>query len=188
MTQRVCEIGECDRPHVARGLCGGHYKRFEEGRPLEGPIRRIGVAFWDGVDTSGGLDACWPWTRGLSHGYGQVGRATYGHGLAHRVVYEMAHGPIPDGMVIRHACDNPPCCNPLHLIGGSTADNVADKVSRGRQPRGEKNGAAKLTDAQVADIRDAVAQGAKHREVAERFAISTKYVSEIITFKKRGEL
>ena len=47
----------------------------------------------------------------------------------------MAHGYVPE--VVRHACDNPPCCNPLHLLGGTHADNVADKVRRGRVPRGE---------------------------------------------------
>jgi len=64
-------------------------------------------------------------------GYGLVsegGRAK----LAHRVVWEHHHGPIPDGMMVRHTCDNPPCCRVDHLIVGTALQNSADMVARGR--------------------------------------------------------
>lgn len=51
---------------------------------------------------------------------------------AHRLVYTMSHGPIPEGMVVRHTCDNPACENPNHLIIGTQRDNIQDTMDRGR--------------------------------------------------------
>lgn len=79
---------------------------------------------------------CWLWTgtprRPVEGDYGTIwvgGRQL----LAHRHAYEMWVGPIPDWAdALRHTCDNPPCCNPAHLIPGTHADNVRDAVERGR--------------------------------------------------------
>lgn len=59
-------------------------------------------------------------------GYGRVmiNMVKYG---AHRLAYELANGPIPDGYVVRHKCDNPSCINPSHLEVGTQADNIKDK-------------------------------------------------------------
>lgn len=89
--------------------------------------------FWAKVDTSGGPDACWPWTgsRQGRGGYGIVewrGRPT----RAHRLAYTLAVGTIPDGLYICHRCDVPACCNPIHLYAGTQFDNMRDCVERGR--------------------------------------------------------
>jgi hypothetical protein len=72
----------------------------------------------------------------------QGNRQAKGHGrlnyhtrkvLAHRLAWELTHGPIPDGMLVCHHCDNPPCCNPLHLYVGTHKDNTGDAMRRGRQ-------------------------------------------------------
>ena len=70
-----------------------------------------------------------------------------------RILYERFVGPIPDGYVIRHKCDNPRCINIEHLIAGTHAQNVRDRVERGRSAIGEKNGRSKLTEQQVKEIK-----------------------------------
>lgn len=71
----------------------------------------------------------------------------------YRFVYEASNGPIPLGMHIRHTCDEPRCINPEHLETGTHADNMRDKIERGRQSRGERVNTVKLTPDQVRAIR-----------------------------------
>ena len=75
---------------------------------------------------------CIPWEAGCDfYGYGRTtinGRRT----RAHRLMWELINGPIPDGMFVLHSCDNPPCVNPLHLRVGTHVDNMADVRDRGR--------------------------------------------------------
>ena len=63
------------------------------------------------------------------------GEGNSGTVYLHRTVWE-AHNaePIPEGMYIRHTCDNPACCNPNHLVLGTPKDNVDDMFERGRNP------------------------------------------------------
>jgi HNH endonuclease len=103
----------------------------------------IEVRFWRKVAR---LDenSCWLWLAGTNNrGYGQLGGERVGsHVLAHRISYQLRYGPIPDGLQVMHKCDTPRCCNPKHLALGTNADNSADKVSKGRQARGESHGLA----------------------------------------------
>lgn len=74
---------------------------------------------------------CWEWKGSLAKGYGQF-KVHGWTSRAHRVAYEIARGPIPDGMGVLHSCDNPRCVNPYHLRVGTHQDNMDDKRIRGR--------------------------------------------------------
>lgn len=121
----------------------------------------IESSFWARVDKSSG---CWLWTAGKQKaGYGALwwsGKPT----TAHRVAWELAHGPIPAGLFVCHHCDNRPCCNPAHLFVGTQADNMRDMNAKGRHgkvksgpntPRGEAHPRAVLTDDIVRRLRAA---------------------------------
>jgi hypothetical protein len=93
--------------------------------------------FWAKVDVAGPED-CWVWTAALgSTGYGHLGgnrRRAQPDYKAHRLSWELHHGPIPEGLSVLHRCDNPPCVNPAHLFLGTQRDNVIDAVQKGRMP------------------------------------------------------
>lgn len=90
---------------------------------------------------------------------------------AHRVAFFKARGWWPP--VVRHKCDNPPCVNEEHLLGGTNADNMRDKVERGRSAKGELQHTARLTEAQVFEIRAMYASGGwSWPRLAERFDVS----------------
>jgi hypothetical protein len=99
---------------------------------------------------------CLVWTGATtSAGYGTV-RFNRTQWRAHRAVYTIVHGPIPSGLLVCHTCDNPPCVAPEHLFLGTNADNMRDKIVKGRLrvARGEDSGGAVLTEEQVRRIRD----------------------------------
>lgn len=74
---------------------------------------------------------CLLWLAGSSRGYGVL-TINYKAKQAHRLAYELNHGPIPVGLFVCHRCDTPACCNPDHLFLGTQRDNVRDSVSKGR--------------------------------------------------------
>jgi hypothetical protein len=84
---------------------------------------------------------CLMWTGPTVRGYGYawVGSSRT---LIHRLVYELARGPIPKGMEVCHHCDRPACVEPTHLFLGTHADNMADTRAKGRQSRGPEHGEA----------------------------------------------
>lgn len=112
-------------------------------------------------------------------GYGRimVARVKY---MAHRLSYSINNGPIPDGYVVRHKCDNPSCINPEHLEVGTQADNIADKVSRGRQARGSGVGRAILTEESVREIR---ASPLKVSELSTLYGVSVVSIRNILRRK-----
>lgn len=112
--------------------------------------------FWGKV-ARGEPDECWLWQGGRFRRRGGYGRFCLAkrRRRAHRVAWELTHGAIPVGQVVRHSCDTPACVNPAHLLLGAQADNVSDRVERGREGnrKGVRNGRAKVTPEVVRDIR-----------------------------------
>lgn len=109
-----CSFADCGRPHAARGLCAGHYRQSRSGDTLR-PLRRTGVSAAEKLDMkTQKTSTCWNWGGALSRGYGVI-RVDGKKALAHRVSYELANGPIPEGLQIDHMCHNRRCVNPSHL-------------------------------------------------------------------------
>lgn len=129
-------------------------------------------------------NGCWEWVgpRNIG-GYGSVPRTRHGTGVAHRVAWEREHGPIPDGMLVCHSCDNPPCVNPSHLFLGTHRDNTNDKIAKGRQARGETHRAAVLRNAQVLEIRFRAAWGQPNWAIAAWVGVSEANTSRVVRRK-----
>ena len=152
--------------------------------------------FWARVSKS---DGCWLWGGStVGKGYGRVymgyqskrrgpdGRLHADTELAHRFSYIVHFGPVPDGMIVCHTCDNPPCVNPSHLFLGTNGDNVRDMYAKGRGgyrgSPGESNSHAKL---QASDV---YAMRARYRvlvnSLADEYAVTRSLVRQIL----RGEV
>ncbi len=125
---------------------------------------------------------CWLWAGAADeHGYGKIGQQ-YHHEpdvKAHRAAWMLTKGPIPDGLQVCHKCDVPSCVNPDHLFLGTFADNMDDKVAKGRQQKGERHWNSKLTVAQVRSIRERRAAGDKLVQIASEFGVDFSTVGKI---------
>ena len=119
---------------------------------------------------------CWIWSKSVaSSGYGQI-RLNYKNLRANRASYMVFKGEIPDGMVIRHTCDNKLCINPDHLILGSCKQNSQDMVERDRQAKGERNGRCKLSEADVQAIKSSTLS---YSQLAKQFGISKGHAHRV---------
>ncbi len=135
--------------------------------------------FFKKVDTSGGPDACHPWTGRLSrNGRGQFSIGARKKETASRVAFFLEHGRWPEPCAL-HTCDNPPCCNVRHLFEGTQADNLEDMARKGRNNR-------KIDGADVALIRMLLGLGARQKCVAGWFSVSPPLVSMINTGAARN--
>lgn len=133
--------------------------------------------FWAKVDVRRPGE-CWPWQKATNeHGYG-IFRVNGENVKAHRMALQLSDGVHRDPEEkVRHTCDNPPCCNPAHLVPGTQADNVADMVERGRVDRGAQKPNTKLTPADVAEMRRLRASGETQAALASRFGVAQSRVS-----------
>ena len=146
------------------------------------PLQR----WWSKVDRRG-PDECWLWLASCTpNGYG---RFTTSDGVtrpAHRAGWQLLNGQtLPTHLFVCHTCDNRVCCNPAHWFIGTNSDNVADRVAKGRSsgrpPRGEASPRAKVTSAQVRDIRRRYAAGGiSQSALGEEYGVDQTHVSRII--------
>ncbi len=124
---------------------------------------------------------CYIWVGGITQsGYGRL-KVDGKMFRSHRLVWEKENGFIPDGLCVCHRCDNPLCVNPDHLFLGTNAENTADKMKKGRHfaQYGEMHGQAKLTKAEVIEIRSTPYLPS---EMARKYGVSRSTIKNI---KKR---
>lgn len=156
-----------------------------------GRWKSLAERFWAKVDKSAGPDACWPWTACLSiDGYGHF-KIESSVRTAHSVALELHAGDRPLGLEAMHSCDNPPCCNPLHLSWGTRQRNIDDKCAKGRQARliGEAHPAAKLTATKVLELRARyVPRHPQHgaSAIARELGMSQYAISQAVTGRGWG--
>lgn len=135
-------------------------------------MSKVDTAFWSHVERSEG---CWVWNGATrKDGYGHVKRNNR-FLSAHRHAYELTYGPIPEGLLVLHTCDNRRCVRPDHLWLGSHRANTVDMVMKRRAP------GQVLGPEQVRDIRHRHANGsAPCRELASGFGVSVGHMQAVV--------
>lgn len=108
--------------------------------------------------------------------------------LAHRVAYEAHHGPLLPGQCVMHKCDTPACVNPDHLAAGTRGDNNRDAKAKGRTARGIKHHCAKLTEAQVREIRAKRLAGKTLKMLSAEYGVGISNVGMLTRGKTWGWL
>ncbi len=149
--------------------------------------------FWKNVQKS---DGCWEWQGKCTiNGYGYI--VHNGKGLlTHRVSWELHKGPIPEGLVVCHHCDNRRCIRPDHLFVGTLADNNHDMMAKGRArfhladpnrhiQRGVECSWAKLSESDVIEMRrlydDRILRVA---DIARNYSVHYMTASDIVHRRK----
>ena len=142
VVDHTCNVTACVQPqHLEAVTYAENTRRMVargRGAKVRGKYRKAiksDADFWARLTPSvTGHPGCLEWPGLVDKGgYGRLAR--YGQRTAHRVAYFIEHGSIPSGKLVRHWCDNPPCCNPQHLYLGDAKDNSRDRTERMRDPR-----------------------------------------------------
>lgn len=154
---------------------------------MSSPLRPIEERFWKKVSPEPNT-GCWLWTGATQrNGYGviKMDYPSKRNVAAHRFSWALVNGAIPDGMVVCHKCDNPPCVNPDHLYAGTLKDNARDMVERGRARYGMKitfpYDLVELVRAEYA------AGGISTTQLSKKHGISVAHVGRIVNNQRRRE-
>ena len=135
--------------------------------------------FWARVRNG---DGCWEWMLARNHnGYGKFGAQGE---RAHRAAWKLTNGPIPDGLLVLHRCDNRACCRPDHLFLGTPADNMRDMALKGRCSKvGNPSMRANMTAELIRAIRARCTAGEQSKQIAKALGVHRNTVGRIA----RGE-
>jgi len=193
MTEKIvtqCSVEGCEGVHFGKGLCHRCHNREWRRKKYQSQKRQdigIGITleerFWHRIKKQDDHE-CWEWQKKINvNGYGSStiklpdGQTLRG---AHRMAYYYTHKIVPR-LQILHTCDNRKCCNPRHLYEGTTQDNINDKVTRGRQARGEMMANSKLQDKYIPILRQRFANGESIKDLATEYNIDYSTMWKVVT-------
>lgn len=150
-------------------------------RGMNESFDHMSTRFWNKVNKT---EYCWNWIAGCdkdSYGLFKYYRKTR---RASQICMIITHGGIPENLWVLHTCDNPKCVNPEHLYFGTPSQNNYDRENRGRGRccKGSLNGANKLIEQQVLEIRTLFGK-ITGRKIAIKYNITPSSVSLIVNRK-----
>ena len=133
-----CSVAGCQNKSYCRQLCGPHYKRFwRYGDTFDKKkIKNVRLTLAERMPESFIISksGCHEWAKAINKsGYGHYSNKTFSTSIAHRIVYQLKHGKITNGLFVLHKCDNRKCINIDHLFLGTAKDNTQDMISKDRQ-------------------------------------------------------
>lgn len=177
---RNCETPGCVNPlHLTmsrlfpsqRPGVGAKISSTKSGVP--GIMQAVEPRFYSRI-TKGEGDKCWIWNRAIDGREYGVLVVKGNPRKAHRISWELNNGPVPEGMVVCHRCDNKRCVRPDHLFLGTQRDNILDCLNKGRRvmPSGENNCASKLTGNQVREIIQKIEHGEGACKLAREYGVT----------------
>lgn len=177
-----CNANSSRAANGRNGYCARHYANILK----YGDVNRVWVQnkplAWLRQTVSTTERGCIPWPFAVdpSTGYGRVSIPLSDGGSkpgrAHRFMCELSKGPAPSTKhQSAHSCGNRICVNPRHLSWKTQRENEDDKLVHGTATRGERSSSAKLTVADVIEIR--LAKGVTQKELAERFGVSRGHIA-----------
>lgn len=158
--------------------------------------------FWSKVNKGGPLwtdpqtgetSHCWEWTGARTGANYGAFSLTHSQSIGtHRLSWIIAHGELDSDVIICHKCDNPPCCNPSHLLAGTNSENMLDASQKGRMGawthpdkilRGEQRSSAKLKESDVLQIRKDFADGVDAISLSEQHGVTRRNIYGIVNRK-----
>jgi hypothetical protein len=180
---KICSIEGCGKVLYARGWCEMHYARWhrkgDTAKFAHKPTTQDELLFRFHANVNK-TDTCWLWTGCLNNsGYGTINMDGKSK-LVHRLAWDLFKSEKIGTAFVLHICDVKNCVNPSHLFSGTQADNMWDKVNKGRHRFGYLNGVhhknSKLTEDDVRAIR---ASNQPWKLIAKQFSISVGNVAMI---------
>jgi hypothetical protein len=135
---------------------------------------RLRIAeFWATVMGGGEREECLEYPGSLDRkGYG-AGQRKGIRSKIHRLVWLEVYGPVPDGLLVLHKCDNPPCAWPTHLFLGTPADNSDDMVAKGRSWRRKRDQTpgVKIRSVDIPALRERHCNGETYVDLAREIGV-----------------
>lgn len=165
---------------LRRGLCDTCYRFIKRNGNILLYQKHVTESqievFWRHVKVGDNTE-CWLWTYGFSdNGYGKLKWNGKFVG-AHRISFMIHHGPILNGLVVRHTCDVKNCVNPNHLVVGTQKDNMIDRLVRGR-------GRLKVSKETAEAVRSDKNIGKRTSELSNKFQLSPRCIRDIVSGRK----